>query len=342
MQEWYLLTSNTRPNITGGYENESFIDYKEDAFYEMLQTDIASNVLLYNSDLSSSSRIRCVIQGNTADTQLKSMERVGLFSCGTVKAGMYIYFEDRYWLITGYPGTNGIYEKATMVLCQYKLRWQNSSGDIIERWCNGTSASKYDMGENGNSTITLSSNTFALLLPDDELVLELDGKRVFIDKHKTTPTKVYKVTRSDDILYDYGDSHGGILSFIADKTELNPITDNQELRICDYHSPALSPEPPVPDETTDLSAVITGGNTLRCGRAKSWTVTFLDQNGNEIADQNFQWKVDSKREIKKVVDGQRIQLKVDSEQLIDCSFLLSVIVDDVVIDEIQITIAEGL
>ena len=140
MQEWYLLMPDTRPNITGGYENESFIDYKDDAFYEMLQTDIASNVILYNSDLSSSSIIRCVIQGNTADTQLKSMERVGLFSCGTVKAGMYIYFEDRYWLITGYPGTNGIYEKATMVLCQYKLRWQNSSGDIIERWCNGTSA----------------------------------------------------------------------------------------------------------------------------------------------------------------------------------------------------------
>ena len=108
MQEWYLLMPDTRPNITGGYENESFIDYKDDAFYEMLQTDIASNVILYNSDLSSSSIIRCVIQGNTADTQLKSMERVGLFSCGTVKAGMYIYFEDRYWLITGYPGTNGL------------------------------------------------------------------------------------------------------------------------------------------------------------------------------------------------------------------------------------------
>jgi hypothetical protein len=342
MQEWYLLMPDTRPNITGGYENESFIDYKDDAFYEMLQTDIASNVILYNSDLSSSSIIRCVIQGNTADTQLKSMERVGLFSCGTVKAGMYIFFEDRYWLITGYPGTNGIYEKATMVLCQYKLRWQNSSGDIIERWCNGTSASKYDMGENGNSTITLSSNTFALLLPDDELVLELDGKRVFIDKHKTTPTKVYKVTRSDDILYDYGDSHGGILSFIADKTELNPITDNQELRICDYHSPALSPEPPVPDETTDLSAVISGGNTLRCGRAKSWTVTFLDQNGNEIVDQNFQWKVDSERDIKQMVDGQRIQLKVDDEQLIDCSFLLSVMINNTIRAKVDITIIAGL
>lgn len=342
MQEWYLLTPNTRPNITGGYENQSFIDYKDDAFYEALQTDIASNVILYNSDLSSSSKIRCVMQGNTADTHLKSMERVGLFSCGTVKAGMYIFFEDRYWLITGYPGTNGIYEKATMVLCQYKLRWQNSSGDTIERWCNGTSASKYNMGENGNSTITLSSNTFALLLPDDEQVLELDGKRVFIDKHNTNPTKVYKVTRSDDILFDYGDEHGGLLSFIADKTELNPVTDNQELRICDYRSPTPSPEPSGPDETTDLSAVITGGNRLRCGRAKTWIVAFLDQNGNEIMDQNFQWKVDSEYAIKQVIDGHKIQLKVDDEQLIDCSFLLSVITDKNVVAKVEITIIDGL
>ena len=58
MQEWYLLMPDTRPNITGGYENESFIDYKDDALYGMLQTDISSNVILYNSDLSSSSIIR--------------------------------------------------------------------------------------------------------------------------------------------------------------------------------------------------------------------------------------------------------------------------------------------
>lgn len=344
MQEWYLLTSNTRPNLIGGYENESFSDYKDDSFYEVLQTDIAVDAILYNSDLSNSSKVRCVIQGNTADTQLKSMERIGLFIRGTVKAGMYVFFEDRLWLITGYPGTNGIYEKATMVLCQYKLRWQNSSGKIIERWCNGVSASKYDMGENGNNTITLSSNTFALLLPDDNEVLELDGKRVFIDKHKVNPTKVYKVTRSDDILYDYGDSHGGVLSFIADKKEFSPTTDNQELRICDYHSPALSPEPRAPDETTDLCATISGGNTLRCGRAKTWTVTFKNTDGNEVTNCNFTWNIISGFDITKAVEGNKIQLRVDDENCVDSSILLQIIMtnDNSVVAELEITIIEGL
>ena len=122
-----------------------------------------------------------------------------------------------------------------MVLCQYLLRWQNSEGKIIERWCNAVSASKYDVGENGNYTITLSSNTYTIFIPGDSECLNLDRKRVFIDKRKINPEKVFKMTRTDDILYDYGDEyHGSVLSFIADKTELNLKTDSQELGICDY------------------------------------------------------------------------------------------------------------
>ena len=174
MQEWYLLNQNTRPNATGGFENDMFLENKDDAFAEALETDIAVSVILYNSDLSNGKNIRCIVQGNTADTQLKSLERTALFSIGTVKAGMYVFFENRYWLVIGYPGNNGIYEKVTIVLCQYLLRWQNSDGNIVERWCNAVSASKYDVGENGNYTITLSSNTYTILIPGDSECLNLD------------------------------------------------------------------------------------------------------------------------------------------------------------------------
>lgn len=340
-KEWYLMNQTTRPNITGGFENEGFLDYKEDAFVESLETDIASTVILYSSDLSTAQKIRCIIQGNTSDTQLKSLERIGLFIRGTVKAGMYIYYENRYWLIIGYPGTNGIYEKATMILCQYNLRWQNSSGDIIERWINGTSASKYDVGESGNNVVTLSSNTFTLLLPDDSETLELDGKRVFIDKHKP-PSKVYKVTRSDDILYDYGEEHGGVLSFIADKKELNLNTDNQELGICDYHSPTAHPAPPVTDETTDLSVSISGGATLRCGRAKNWTVKFSNKDGNEVVDCAFKWSVISDFDVTQNVTEKKIQLRVDDEDCIDSSFLLQVLIKDTIATQIEISVIDAL
>lgn len=308
MKEWYLLTPDSEP----------------DSFSEVLDSDIATSILLYTSDLSTCKEIRCIIQGNTADTQLKSVERMGLFQRGTVKAGMYVFFENRYWLIYGYPGTNGVYEKAVMILCQYQLRWQNSKGDIIERWCNCTSASKYDKGETGNHTITLSSDTFTLLLPGDDEIPGLDGKRVMIDNRKSNPPKVYKVTRCDNILYDYGDEHGRVVSFIAGKEEFNPASDNQELRICDYHSPAFSPA--LSDETSDLSASISGGNKIRIGRPKTWTVIFKNTAGYEITDAKFVWNVVSNFEINHTISDNKIQLKIDGEKFTGSSFFIQILI----------------
>lgn len=344
MKEWYLIGNNTKPNMIGGYENQAFLDYKDDAFAESLDTDIAKTVILHNYDLSESTEIRCIIQGNSADTQLKSMERVGLFIRGTVKAGMYIFFENRYWLITGYPSYNGIYEKAVMQLCQYKLRWQNASGEIIERWICTSSAAKYDTGEKSNSTIVLSTDNLTLLLPNDDESLDLDGKRVFIDKRKVNPTKVYKITRTDSVLYDFGEEHGGILSFIADKTELNTTTDRQDLRICDYievsedieEDPTTPPENP--NEMTDLRAVIDGKETIRCGVERTYTALFTDTDGNAVENVNFSWNVISDFTVEQTIDGNEIVLKVDDDSFVDESFILQLLVDGIVEAELEITV----
>ena len=324
MKEWYLIG---RPSMTsGGYENEVFKDYRDDAISDFLDTELASTVTLYNYDLSESKEIRCIVQGNSADTQLKSMERVGLFIRGTVKAGMYIFFENRYWLIIGYPSYNGVYEKAVMQLCQYKLRWQNDIGDIVERWCNLTSASKYDTGESGNSTIILTSDNLTLLLPDDNESLDLDGKRVFIDKRKVNPTKVYKITRTDSVLYDFGEEHGGILAFIADKTELNLETDRQDLRLCDYIDPTSIPSSPQnPDESVLLSAnakiTFKGTQELKIGgNTKTLTGCFIDNNENPTDDIGI-WEVVAIDELlpylEYTIDGNILKINVLDTDLID-------------------------
>lgn len=339
IKEWYLITPQTRPNLIGGYENDSFVDYKEDAFSEVLATNIASTVILYNYDLSKSKKIRCVIQDNTADTQLKSMERNGLFSIDTVKAGMYIFFEGSYWLITGRPGTNGVYEKAALQLCQYKLRWQNEKGKIIERWCSATSASKYNVGETSNKTITLTTDDLTLLLPDDDDSMELDGKRVFIDRRKI-PKKVYKITRDDNVLYDYG-IKGGIISFIADKTELNPSVDNQELRLCDYRKPHF-PLTPKPYETTNLFAKIVGKPTMDFGFSRTYAVRFADKTDCDLDYTDFKWNVISDFEVKQAINGNQIELLVDNEDCIGSSFLLQVIDSKgTVLTELKPLIVEG-
>ena len=328
MKEWYLLTSDTRPNSIGGYENDAFVDYKDDSFQEALSTDIAKTAILFNHDLSESQTIRCIIQDNTASTQLKSLERTVLATIGTLKAGMYIFFENRYWIITGYPGNNGIYEKATMILCQHKLRWQDNTGKIIERWANYTSASKYDVGENGNEVIILSSNNFTIWIPDDDDSATLDGKRIFIDRNTKKPTKVFKVTRSDDVLYLFGEDHGGILSFIADKDEINYITDNQDLGICDYIPLSSSPLPPDIAEGEDISCNIMGNSSIKIGIPRTYTVTFSDANKCNI-DYNsvdYTWDILCDFNIEQKIIDNTIELVVSDEKSIGSSILLSVIV----------------
>ena len=343
MQDWYLMTPNTRPNITGGYENEGFLDCKDDAFYETLETDMADTVILYNYDLSESKEIRAIVEGNTADTQLKSMERSILVPVGTLHSGDYIFFEDEYWIVDGRPGNNKIYEKATLKECQYKLRWQKSDGTIIERFANLTSSSKYDVGENSNNTIILTSNNYLIIIPNDKDSMTIDGKRVFIDL-SDVPEKVFKITRNDDVLYNHH-IHGGTLNLIADKTELNKEKDNQELWLCDYidvstPTTPTPPQPSNPDETADLSVTISSNGNLKVGFYRTYTAKFIDKNGDaiDVYASRITWNVDSSFAVEKVEFGNKIKLKVSDDYLVGKMFKLECIVDGTVVGSIEITV----
>ena len=340
MKEWYLNCPS--PNITSGYENDALSEYAQDNFTDVLETTFSDTALLFNYSLSESKEIKCIIQGNIANTQLKSMERTILVPIGTLHSGDYIFFEDEYWIVDGRPGNNKSYEKATLKECQYKLRWQKDDGTIIERWANLTSSSKYDVGENGNNTITLTSNNYLIIIPNDEDSMTLDGKRVFIDL-SDVPEKVFKITRNDDVLFSHG-SHGGTLNLIADKTELNKEKDNQELRICDY-IPISSPTPPTsnPNKTADLSAEIDGSNDLKVTVPFTYTATLKDSKENEVTwdDNLYDWNVAGNSNVLQEKNGNKITLKAGSNKLIGEKIVLQVIniVDDMIIGEIKISIS---
>ena len=341
MKEWYL--NCPIPNITSGYENDALSEYAQDNFTDVLETIFSDTALLFNYSLSESKEIKCIIQGNIANTQLKSMERTILVPIGTLRSGDYIFFEDEYWIVDGRPGNNKSYEKATLKECQYKLRWQKDDGTIIERWANLTSSSKYDVGENGNNTIILTSNNYLIIIPNDKDSMTLDGKRVFIDL-SDVPEKVFKITRNDDVLFAHG-SHGGTLNLIAVKVELNKETDNQELRICDYIDPSSLPS--IPDETSDLFATISGNMNLKVGFSRTYTVNFTDNNGNEIDWDgiSFIWGIESSFDnnlIIKNIDKNKINISVNDENLIGGSFILSITVNDAILAQVEIKIIDPI
>ena len=262
-----------------------------------------------------------------------------------VKIGEYLHDtkDDTYWLIYNSFNVNDVHYEGKMIQCNYLLKWQLANGEIIERYSNIVSASKYDVGETGNSTLVLSSNNYTILIGYCEEGFELEGKRVFIDMKPTKPTKVFKITRSDDVLYNSGNM-GSLLSFIADKTEFNPNDDNQELRICDYNknTSPLPPTPQPPDETTDLRCMISGNTNLKNGYKRTYTVTFSDKDGNVIDWSNidYQWNVIADFEVEQTIVDNKITISTYDENLIGNTFLIQIIIGETILSETKVNIVE--
>lgn len=219
-KEWYLM--NTNYDTISGFGSESFDCFATDAFQESLLSPIGNDVEICNFDLSKRVKTRAIIQGNTPDTKLKTMQRLVLVPIGTCKAGSYVYYKNRYWLIVGLVDNNGIYEKAVMVLCNYCLTWLNENSEIVQRWANITSASQYNHGETSTKFYFVKSDQLMILTPDDDECLSLKHRQRFIidrrcdiyernfDKNTTRDTSkpviTYELTRMDNVLYDYQDS----------------------------------------------------------------------------------------------------------------------------------------
>ena len=96
----------------------------------------------------------------------------------------------------------------------------------------------------------------------------------------------------------------------------------------------LTQTPLKPDNPT-TSVTITGGDTLRYGRTKTWTVTFSDSENQP----NFTWNVKSDFKITQNITGNKIQLKCTDDKAIDCTFTLQVLDNESnILSETTITI----
>lgn len=94
------------------------------------------------------------------------------------------------------------------------------------------------------------------------------------------------------------------------------------------------------------SAIITGGFTIRCGRIKIWTVAIKDASGNDVTDNTeFFWNISNcnfANYIKQTVTSNKIQLKVEDENLIGESFRLDIVINGEVISSQDVTIMDVL
>lgn len=235
---------------------------------------------------------RCIVQ--TSSNPLRELDDQRKIHCPMsleVHRGDYVQYEGATWLITtNVANIDGAYQSARMSMCNWELKWQNSSGDIISRWAYITSASKYNDGEDGNRVITLGSDQLCIQIPidDESLAIERD-KKFFIDNSTTDPT-VYELTGKGNVINTYA-GHG-VTSWIVKECAYSPTAEDLEHGVCEYFEP--TPTPPVPSGTWYM--VITCPNTtIKPDNVnKVITAQLYDENNVPITeDIEYSWTVTS-------------------------------------------------
>ena len=318
--------------------NHEMSKHFEDTFdtEEVLLNDIPTQLMIIKDT-----------DGNTFKKKIKSVHG------NKFNLGDYVKWNNQMWLITLVDVDEKTWNRGYMYLCTVPLRWQNLEGKIIERWVYAEDFTKYSNGITGNNTITVGDNQYGLTLPVDEETKRLKRDMRFpMDFDDSEQPDIYKLTNrkvklSDNQYFGRGGTMVVTMSFDA----FNPNDDKkvtmkngQEVWICNYnnsHTP-LPPTPSEPNETTDLRCVISGNTNLKNGYRRSYTVTFTDKDSNSIDWQkvNYQWKVVSDFEVKQTITDNKITVSVNDENLIGGSFLVQIVVGEIVLSDIKINIVE--
>lgn len=337
-KEWYLMNDK----LSSGYDDGEFLDYTADGFDASLGSDIGRTVELYNYDLSEKKIVRVILEGSVSDSQYASTQRRALFPIGSCHAGMYMKYKNRYWIIFGLVDDNGVYEKAVLHLCNYKLCWKNSDGKIIERWCYIESAAQYNNGETRNNYFILRTDQLMVYMPDDDETLMLsNGCRFIIDKRCRVYEKdfqcgnmpqietsyslsTYELTRADSILFNYLDS--GCFAFIASQDEKHPNDGyyrigNNGYWLCDGSSDIIDvfkSKSLACDIIADELCIYSGLD------AGIFTACFYDKSGNVVNIVTPKWTIQYDHADKLHVEyiGNSISISVDDDALINDSFEL--------------------
>lgn len=337
-KEWYLM--NTNYDTVSGFESESFDAFATDAFNEALNSSLGIDVEICNCDLSHREHKRVIIEGNLQDTKLNALNRKILAPIGTCKAGQYVYYKERYWLIVGLVDDNGMYEKAVLILCNYLLTWKNRNGKIIQRWVNVSSASQYNNGETSDRFMFVRTDQVMVVTPNDDECLIIPHKQRFIIDMKckvyeknfsnsvtvdtSKPLITYELTRMDNVLYNYQNSgHSEFMAYQDEKHDKDGyyVIDGKGYWLCEEPQ-----EMENDDKTEILSCSIECDEPIIYNGLEPtiFTAKFSDSEGNAI-NITPQWEVNCE-----FVDNLNIEyvensicISVNNRKLINKSFELS-------------------
>ena len=269
--------------------------------------------------------------------------------------GDYVQWNDQVWLITLLDPDDKTWHRGYMYLCTVPLRWQNSDGKIVERFAYSEDFTKYSKGSIGNFVTKIGDNQYGLTLPVDSETKKLKRDMRFpIDFDDAEIPDVYELSNRKVSLNNneyFGRGGTMILTLSLEAFNFNtdfkvefPEDSGKEVWICDYTSLSTPlPSPPL-DETPDIKISITGNPIVRIGFKRTYTAVISTNNGYEIDWDNtsYEWNIESSFLINKNIDGNKIEVLVNDETLIEESFLLQVIDknNQSILSELRVTVKD--
>ena len=182
--------------------------------------------------------INCRIVDNNSATHRNLIYKIMSEYDHPVLKGDLVFFKDYWFICTHQQNFHSMYWNGVIEKTNHLLRWKDSDGNIVERYCKAEDSTKYTTGEEEFETrVILPDTRRRILLPYDPDTIKLvENTRLIIDKKVQHPS-VYRISMVDRVTNTYEDQDSDIngiivLTCVAD--QFNSITDNADEMIADY------------------------------------------------------------------------------------------------------------
>ena len=257
-----------------------------------------------------------------------------------IYAGDYVHWGRGVWLVHSCSTDGEIYKTGRLWECNWLMKWQNEEGDIIERWCFASSASKYNEGVEQDKVFTLGSDQCKVYMPIDDEVLAVTKKKemcFIIDNSIKGQPLVYEahnpanVYSTFDILKgDDGKLHG-VTDWILKETTYTLTAKELEMGVCGYKDP--NQVTPDYDDDGDLNpSDITGVDVLPLTKFK--TYTYPEESWTPL----HLWRINCAYDVIREENGNVIKIKVDDRNAIGSYLKLQAVEYDTPVAEKTIEI----
>ena len=233
--EWKSKKTETEMQLDQFYTVEETVNDVK-ANFDFRRYYSAEGEDIYLGVNAESELIRCLLQtSNNPLNELKDVRKIHVPIETDIDMGNYVFYDNSVWIcVSKVVNVGNAYKSILMRRCNFCCRWQNSKGEIIERYGISEDGTSYSNGENEGKILTTVDFQQIVQFPLDSETFLLDtGKRIMVyfkdrDKIKILADNkisvpVMELTKRNAINGTYDDR--GIIRFTYTEVTYDSETD---------------------------------------------------------------------------------------------------------------------